>query len=114
MIQLPIKNDVLNWRGGADSFDGGNDGGDFYNGGSDWVVLSIETSTSMLTQDTSVQGLMQISSDNNTLTTIVKNQDGSFDVTSGNIGTLHLVNTEVFRLYITPQNGESPFNFDVD
>lgn len=107
-------NDVFNWRGGNDIFDGAGDGGDAYNGGSDFVSLNINPSTSIVSIDTSVVNTIIFKDNNSAIVTIIKNQDGSFDVQTSNSDTLHMIDIEVFRLYTVPQDGSQPFNIDVD
>jgi len=114
-------NDIFNWRGGNDSFDGVGDGGAWYNGGCDAVTFNVSSANTAITYDTSVSDTLRIiGGSTKELAEIIKNDDGSVDITIvdwGNTQTLHVTNTELFRLNVVSQpDGEvfTAFNVDVD
>ncbi|MFA5233410.1 MAG: DUF4214 domain-containing protein [Sulfurimonas sp.] len=107
-------NDVFNWRGGNDTIDGAGGGSDWGNGGCDaiWLNVTPATSSSMVI-DTSVSGVISLVDNGSTLVQLVKNQDGSVDI-SANGSTLHATNIELFNSYTVPQDGSSGYNITID
>ncbi|MDD5401606.1 MAG: hypothetical protein PHQ93_10495 [Sulfurimonas sp.] len=107
-------NDVFNWRGGNDTFDGAGGGSDWGNGGCDaiWLNVTPATSSSMVV-DTSVSGVISLVDNGNTLVQLVKNQDGSVDITA-NGSTVHTTNIELFNSYTVPQDGSSGYDIKID
>ncbi|ADR34762.1 hypothetical protein Sulku_2102 [Sulfuricurvum kujiense DSM 16994] len=109
------SNDAFMWHGGNDTFDGGSDGGDWGNGGSDFASVNLVTGSSAVQIDSSQPNVISISENGTVRVTVTKNTNGSFDATMASSGdVLHMVNTEVFRLYVTPQNTDPSYNFTID
>lgn len=107
-------NDVFNWRYGNDTFDGAGGGSDWGNGGCDAIWLNVTpTSSSSMIVDTSVSGVISLVDNGNTLVQLVKNQDGSVDITA-NGSTVHTTNIELFNSYTVPQDGSSGYNVTID
>lgn len=107
-------NDVFNWRGGNDTIDGAGGGSDWGSGGCDaiWMNVTPATSSSMIV-DTSVSGVISLVDNGSTLVQLVKNQDGSVDITA-NGSTVHTTNIELFNSYTVPQDNSSGYNITID
>lgn len=109
------SNDAFMWHGGNDTFDGGADGGDWGNGGSDFASVNLAPTSSSVQINSSQPNVISFSDNGTVLVTLTKNANGSFDATVASTGdVLHMVNTEVFRLYVTPQNTDPSYNITID
>ncbi|WP_310440958.1 DUF4214 domain-containing protein [Sulfurimonas sp.] len=107
-------NDVFNWRGGNDTFDGAGGGSDSTNGGCDAIWLNTApTSAYSMMIDTSTSGVIALVENGNTLVRLVKNQDGSVDITAEG-STVHTTNIELFNAYTVPQDGSTLYNISID
>lgn len=109
------SNDAFMWHGGNDTFDAGSDGGDWGNGGSDFASVNLSSASSAVQVNSSQANVITFSDNGTVQLTLTKNANGSFDATMAATGdVLHMVNTETFRIYVTPQNTDPSYNITID